>query len=481
MSLFYLIGLFGMWDGLWTLSVSAAGTYCIAKYLRHSPYMPWVGFAFVMAHMSLSQLRRQFAESPSVVDITGAQMILVIKLSAFCWNVADGTLADDVLSDFQKDRRLKELPSLLDFAGYVFFFPSLMVGPAFDFAEYKRWIDTTMFDLPAGMDPSKKPPSRKKRRIPRSGTPAAWKAAAGTFWMGLFVFLGRFFYPELLLSDLFVEMSFLRRIIVLHMVGFTARLKYYAVWTLTEGACILAGLGYRGVNPITGNVSWDRLQNINPLLVEKAQNSRAYLEGWNINTNNWLRNYVYLRVTPRGKRPGFRASLATFASSALWHGFYPGYYLTFFLASLIQTVAKKVRRYVRPFFLDSVTGKPTAMKIYYDIASWAVTQLIFSFATAPFLILSLHGSLLVWGRLYHYGSVITLLALGILASPATHASQAWLEERRRRIGVDTLDTSHYHESVPTREPILGLSVDPETDIHEAVAVIRAELIRKTSA
>jgi hypothetical protein len=87
-------------------------------------------------------------------------------------------------------------------------------------------------------------------------------------------------------------------------------------------------------------VSWDRLMNVNPWGVETAQNTRAYLGNWNINTNNWLRNYVYLRVTPRGKKPGFRASMATFVTSAFWHGFYPGYYLSFVLASFVQTVAK---------------------------------------------------------------------------------------------------------------------------------------------
>ncbi|KAG7121163.1 Lysophospholipid acyltransferase like protein [Verticillium longisporum] len=86
-----------------------------------------------------------------------------------------------------------------------------------------------------------------------------------------------------------------------------------------------------------------------------------------MNTNKWLRNYVYLRVTPRGKKPGFRASLMTFGTSALWHGFYPGYYMTFILASLIQTVAKNFRRYVRPFFLDPDSGLPNRKKKYYDL------------------------------------------------------------------------------------------------------------------
>lgn len=308
--------------------------------MRGSPYMPWVAFVFLMGHMASSQLARQFADAPAAVDITGAQMVMLMKLTAFCWNVADGTLPDDQLSDFQKDRRIVELPSLLDYAGYVLFFPSFMAGPSFDYNEYKRWIDCSMFDVPSTVDPAKRPPTRKKRKIPRSATPAMWKGAGGLLWIAAFVNLSSYFSPSFMLSDKFMDQSIVRRILYLHMVGFTVRLKYYGVWTLTEGACILAGLGYKGVDPVTGRVSWDRLQNINPWGVESAENSRAYLENWNMNTNKWLRYYVYLRVTPRNKKPGFRASMATFGTSAFWHGFYPGYYLTFVFASFVQTAAK---------------------------------------------------------------------------------------------------------------------------------------------
>lgn len=271
-------------------------------------------------------------------------MVLVMKLSAFCWNVADGQLPSEQLSEFQKDRVLRELPSVLDFAGYVLFFPALFGGPAFDYADYRRWIDTTMFDVPAEVDPSKKPPVRKKRRIPRSGTPATWKAVTGLAWVGLFMILSGPYSHAQLIDGSFLEYGFLRRVWIMYMTGLVARFKYYGVWSLTEGACILAGLGYNGVDPVTGQVSWNRLQNIDPWMVETAQNPRAFLSGWNMNTNHWLRNYVYLRVTPRGKKPGFRASMITFTTSALWHGFYPGYYLTFVLASLIQTAAK--RKYI---------------------------------------------------------------------------------------------------------------------------------------
>lgn len=338
--IFYLVGLFDLWSGLRTVLISSIGTYAIAKFLRGSPYMPWLSFVFNMGHMSISHIARQRANDPATVDITGAQMVLVMKMTAFAWNVADGALDKEGQSDFQKDRRLEELPNLLDYAGYVFFFPSLLIGPAFDFAEYTRWLDCTMFDVPSSVDPAKKPPTRRKRKIPRSGTPAMWTLAKGIFWIVLFLKLSAWYYPEVLLEDSYMRHGFARRLLVMYLVGFTARAKYYGVWTMTEGSCILAGLGYNGVDPKTGKVSWDRLQNISPKEVELAQNCRGYLGGWNINTNKWLRNYIYLRVTPKGKKPGFRASLATFTTSALWHGFYPGYYLAFVLASFIQTVAK---------------------------------------------------------------------------------------------------------------------------------------------
>ena len=346
--IFYLVGLFDLWEGLRTILVAAIGAYAIAYFGRGSPYMPWVGFVYQMGHLSINHLARQNVNEPGSVDITGAQMVLVMKLSAFCWNVADGTLPDDQLSDFQKDRVLHELPGLLDYAGYVFFFPALLVGPAMDFAEYRRWLDTSMFEVPANVDPSKKPPTRRKRKIPRSGTPAAWKAASGLFWILLYLNFSSWYNNETLTGPTYMNYGFLRRVFMMHMFSFTARMKYYGVWSLTEGSCILAGLGYNGVDPITGKVSWNRLQNINPWGVETAQNTRAYLENWNMKTNMWLRNYIYLRVTPRGKKPGFRASMATFVTSAFWHGFYPGYYMTFVLASLIQTEAKR-KLYTRPW------------------------------------------------------------------------------------------------------------------------------------
>lgn len=55
-------------------------------------------------------------------------------------------------------------------------------------------------------------------------------------------------------------------------------------------------------------------------------------------TNRWLRIVVYDRVR---KYP----TALTYALSALWHGFYPGYYMTFASGALFTIAGRTVRLY----------------------------------------------------------------------------------------------------------------------------------------
>ena len=79
MSLFYLVGIFDLWGGIRTLLTSSGGAYLIAAYVK-GPYMPWIGFVFLMGHMLYSHAYRELFPEPGVVDVTGAQMVLVMKV-----------------------------------------------------------------------------------------------------------------------------------------------------------------------------------------------------------------------------------------------------------------------------------------------------------------------------------------------------------------------------------------------------------------
>lgn len=127
--------------------------------------------------------------------------------------------------------------------------------------------------------------------------------------------------------------------------GVVERTKYYAIWTLTEvfvflclglataltvcvfkkGASILTGLGFTGYSP-TGQSLWHGAANVNILLIELPPNFKVLLDSWNMKTNVWLRECIYKRVTPKGKKPGFWSSMTTFTTSAVWVSLY---FLTF--------------------------------------------------------------------------------------------------------------------------------------------------------
>lgn len=84
-----------------------------------------------------------------------------------------------------------------------------------------------------------------------------------------------------------------------------------------QGASILTGLGFTGFSP-SGATLWEGAANVNVWYIEFAPNFKVLLDSWNMKTNVWLRECVYKRVTPPGKKPGFRSSMITFATSAFW-------------------------------------------------------------------------------------------------------------------------------------------------------------------
>jgi lysophospholipid acyltransferase len=116
---------------------------------------------------------------------------------------------------WQKERAIMAPPSLLDYFGYVFFFPGLLTGPSFDFAEYKRWVTLTMFDVKVPDPKSQTGGTKRRRKIPHSGLPATLKLAEGTFWLIAFAAFSNWYSVGFVLSDAFLKYGFLRRYSIL--------------------------------------------------------------------------------------------------------------------------------------------------------------------------------------------------------------------------------------------------------------------------
>jgi lysophospholipid acyltransferase len=95
------------------------------------------------------------------------------------------------------------------------------------------------------------------------------------------------------------------------------RSKFYGVWSLTEGASILTGLGFTGYSS-SGTPNWNGAANVDVWNYEFPENPKMLIDSWNIKTNTWLRECMYKRMTPKGEKAGFKSIIPTSLTSAVW-------------------------------------------------------------------------------------------------------------------------------------------------------------------
>lgn len=179
-------------------------------------------------------------------------------------------------------------------------------------------VDESIFDV-KGKDA--KP---TKRKLPSGRKRVAYrKFLMGLAFLGIYVTQGGKYNYAVSLENSFVQKPLLYRYVCIYesslfflaksdrwhsialvqFCGVIERVKYYAIWTLTEGASILTGNGFSGYGP-NGETLWNDARNVDILNIEFAPSFKVLLDSWNMKTNIWLRECVYKRVTPKGKKPG---------------------------------------------------------------------------------------------------------------------------------------------------------------------------------
>jgi lysophospholipid acyltransferase len=116
----------------------------------------------------------------------------------------------------------------------------------------------------------------------------------------------------------------------------------------------------------------------------------------------------------------------------------------------------------------SADGKtPLPIKRYYDFFSYVVTQLAFSFTTAPFVLLTIHDSFLVWSRVYFYCIIGTIACSVFLITPG----KQWLQSQVKAKNRPAMARADSHDGAPT----LGLPNDPGKAWDEMVEEITNEI------
>ncbi|KAJ3413171.1 lysophospholipid acyltransferase [Chytridiales sp. JEL 0842] len=381
--------------------------YYVTMFTHRSKSGPIVIFVIAMAMLSFNHLNTMLALKASKMDHTVPMMVIVQKVTGFAWACHDGTRSDEDLSDEQKTRVIRKYPSILDFLGFIFFYPAFLVGPSFDFQGYQQFIH----DLP---------PFKNNVHPPLAGrllkTLECFVVAV--FMLVLHMALLPMFDFEFTVLDAYLNYPLWKRYLYVSICGFVQRSSFYVAWKLAEGACVLSGFGYNGVDTRTNQHKWNRCENVQILHIELAENPKMYYGAWNIQSALWLRRCVYVRICPETRKnmtPAEResarksqgmATFLTFVVSAFWHGFWPGFYFSFVTFSLTNSCGRIARRYIRPIF-----HRPSRLAKFayiYHILSWLCTSWINNYIATAFILHSVDKILVSWTRIHFIGHVFVV-------------------------------------------------------------------------
>ncbi|KAF7828315.1 lysophospholipid acyltransferase 1 [Senna tora] len=342
------------------------------------------------------------------IDATGALMVLTLKVISCAMNYSDGLLKEQGLREAQKNNRLIKLPSLIEYFGYCLCCGSHFAGPVYEIKDYLDWTEEKGI----------------WSRSEKGSVPSPYGATIRAFLqagvcMAMYLYLVPHFPLSRFTDPIYQEWGFWKRLGYQYMSGFTARWKYYFIWSISEAAIIISGLGFSGwTKSSPPKPRWDRAINVDILGVEFAKSAVVIPLVWNIQVSTWLRHYVYERLIQAGRKPGFFQLLATQTISAIWHGLYPGYIIFFVQSALMISGSKVIYRWQQ-----SVPPTMSLIKNALSFVNFVYTVLVLNYSCVGFLVLSLQETLASYGSVCYIGTIIpiAIILLGLVIKPGKPA------------------------------------------------------------
>ena len=333
------------------------------------------------------------------VDISGLLMVMTLKVTACAMNYQDGaTVAASEMTEHQHRRHLKTLPNVLDYASWLMFPCTLVSGPAVEFRDYSDWLNGR--GVWSGEAPSRVAATAKK-----------FFGAATC--VALFQVLSVKYTLEsvYLAPNWLTDYSFLERVWHMNVMGQTNRFKYYFVWMMADFAATVSGLGFSGYDA-KGVARFDTAANIHPLGCERAITLNSFPLSWNVKTGQWLRHYVYDRVTPKGKKPGLLQLLITQIVSGVWHGLYAGYWLFFVSSAFALNAGRLMYRW-------RSRRVPESLRIFVDVTLWLATQMTINYLVSAFMLVEYKSCMDAWASVHYIAHVgiVVMSVFGVVFAP----------------------------------------------------------------
>ncbi|TRZ01736.1 hypothetical protein DNTS_032285, partial [Danionella cerebrum] len=308
----------------------------------------------------------------------------------------DGGKDPTKLSGDQKKSALTSTPSLLEVFGFSYYYGGFLVGPQFTLRSYQKLVSKEMSDVP-GMPPN-------------SVLPALKRFCLGLVALAIFTIGGPRYPDSYYLTDEFEAQPFWYRCVYILLWVKINLYKYISCWLITEGVCILSGLGYNDKNE-NGEHQWDSCANVRVWLFETTPLFTGTINSFNIITNNWVAKHVFKRLRFLGNK--LVSQMFTLLFLAIWHGLHSGYLICFSMEFLIVNVEKQTQSLVRDSpLLTAITQSPLYPLLY--VVQQTIHWLFMGYSLVPFCLFTYDKWLKVYYSVYFCGHIFFLAALLVL-------------------------------------------------------------------
>ncbi|XP_058434331.1 lysophospholipid acyltransferase 2 isoform X2 [Marmota monax] len=378
-----------------------------------------------------------------VESMHNPMMIITQKITSLAYEIHDGMVRkDEELTPSQRGLAVRRMPSLLEYVSYNCNFMGILAGPLCSYKDYITFIEGRSYHMTQSGENGKEE-VQYERTEPSPNESVVQKLLVCGLSLFVHLTISNMLPVEYNIDERFqATASWPTKITYLYMSLLAARPKYYFAWTLADAINNAAGFGFRGYDR-NGAAHWDLISNLRIQQIEMSTSFKMFLDNWNIQTALWLKRVCY-------ERASISPTIQTFFLSAIWHGVYPGYYLTFLTGVLMTLAARAMRNNFRHYFL-----KTPQLKLFYDIITWAVTQIAISYTVVPFVLLSIKPSFTFYSSWYYCLHVCSILVLWLLPVKKTqrgkniHENHQLSQSRK----VDERENSLAEDSFSTRNSI----------------------------
>ncbi|KAI2655360.1 Lysophospholipid acyltransferase 5 [Labeo rohita] len=280
--------------------------------------------------------------------------------------------------------------------GFSYFYGGFLVGPQFTLRNYQKLVSREMTDVPG--------------QPPNSVVPSLKRFGLGLITLAIFTIGGPYYSDSYYLTDEFEAHPFWYKCVYILLWVKINLYKYISCWLITEGVCVLSGLGYNGKNE-KGEHQWDACANVRVWLFETTPLFTGTINSFNINTNAWVARHVFKRLKFLGNK--LLSQMFTLLFLAIWHGLHSGYLICFSLEFIIVNVEKQAQSLVRDSpLLTSIAQGPLYPFVY--VVQQLIHWLFMGYPLVPFCLFTYDKWLKVYSSIYFCGHIFFFVAFLIL-------------------------------------------------------------------